>query len=181
MQLSIKRTSEAGLLLPAPIALLPLPLLQALRLQPHGALVGQAEAQLHLWTPEIYENTNCPPTVTRECELRELRRYLRFDFEVEVRLREIGWGFWGTFKPSSQPPEIRAGNDSGKPLALDRMRFCVECCAERIRWICRLRWRRDIAKFGYVRRLQSTEEYRSAQNEPASTRFSTLQKSVIFA
>ncbi|KAK0724965.1 hypothetical protein B0H67DRAFT_641442 [Lasiosphaeris hirsuta] len=104
---------------------------------------------LHLWTPEIYENINSPLTVTREVDaavidgimrrrrsygMRELRRYLHFDFYVEVRLREIGWGFWGMFKSSSQPQEIRAKNDSGKPLALDRMRFCVECCVKRIRW-----------------------------------------------
>ncbi|KAK3936708.1 hypothetical protein QBC46DRAFT_418382, partial [Diplogelasinospora grovesii] len=110
---------------------------------------GQTEAQLHLWTPEIYESMNCPITVTREvCAdeidkilqlesswgLQELRKYLHFDFDVEVRLREIGWGFWGLFKSTSQPPEIRARNDAGRPLQADKMKFCVACCPERINW-----------------------------------------------
>ena len=112
---------------------------------------GQTEAQLHLWTPEIYENLNCPLTITREVDADEiddilnkkgspsfgrhvLRKYLHFDIDVEVRLREIGWGFWGMFKSSSDPPEIRARNDSGKPLPPDRSTFCVTCCTERVNW-----------------------------------------------
>ena len=112
---------------------------------------GQTEAQLHLWTPEIYENMTCPLTVTREVDagiidhilrrrqptsegLHELRRYLHFDFDVEIRLREIGWGFMSLFRSSSQPPEIRARNDSGKPLNPDRSRFCVSCCTSKIVW-----------------------------------------------
>lgn len=111
---------------------------------------GQTQAQLHLWTPEIYENINHPLTIAREVDaesidelmlqkdsphaLRELRRYLHFDFDVEIRLREIGWSFWGMFKSSSKPPELRAKNDSGKPLPVDRSKFCVSCCLERVNW-----------------------------------------------
>ncbi|KAK3317539.1 hypothetical protein B0T19DRAFT_293470 [Cercophora scortea] len=110
---------------------------------------GQTEAQLHLWTPEIYESITCPTTIIREVDaeeidrilsrkpsygIYELRRYLHFDFDVEVRLREIGWGFWGLFKSGSQPPEIRARNDSGRPLPPDKAKFCVTCCTERINW-----------------------------------------------
>lgn len=113
---------------------------------------GQTEAQLHLWTPEIYENLNSPLTITREVNAEEideilagkkwsssygrhvLRKYLHFDFDVEVRLREIGWGFWNLFKSSSKPPEIRAKNDHGKPLPPDKIHFCVTCCTERVNW-----------------------------------------------
>ncbi|KAK0610095.1 hypothetical protein B0T17DRAFT_512396 [Bombardia bombarda] len=114
-----------------------------------GTWEGQTEAQLHLWTPEIYESMSCPLTITREVDVDEierilrqaplhglspLRRYLHFDFDVDVRLREIGWGFWGIFKSASQPAEIRARNDSGKPLVPDRVKFCVTCCTDRISW-----------------------------------------------
>ncbi|KAK5662641.1 hypothetical protein OQA88_8556 [Cercophora sp. LCS_1] len=147
---------------------------------------GQTEAQLHLWTPEIYDNINYPLTITREVDadiidnllnqdtsysVQELRRYLHFDFDVEVRLREIGWGFWGLFKSSSQPPEIRARNDSGKPLPPDRSKFCVSCCLERINWPryetrdLQVEAEEQTARFGFVRQLQSTEEYQAqAQN-----------------
>ncbi|KAK3385942.1 hypothetical protein B0H63DRAFT_189659 [Podospora didyma] len=150
---------------------------------------GQTEAQLHLWTPEIYESLNCPLTVTREVDgaviddilnhepsygSSELRRYLHFDFDVEVRLREIGRGFWGMFKSSSKPPEIRARNDSGKPLPPDRSQLCVTCCAERISWPrhetrdLQSEAEEQIAKHGYVRRLQSTEEYQNMENQSAT-------------
>jgi len=110
---------------------------------------GQTEAQLHLWTPEIYENINYPLTITREvdaeiidevlsrgpmCGLSDLRRYLHFDFDVEVGLREIRSGFWSLFKSSSKPAEIRAKSDWGKPLRPDKSKFCVSCCIDRIHW-----------------------------------------------
>ncbi len=93
---------------------------------------GQTEAQLFLWTPEIYASVNIPITVSREVDTAEvdyilnsrsptrrdmdlLERYVHFDFDVEMRLREIGWRFWDAFKPSTQPAEIRARNDSGRP------------------------------------------------------------------
>ncbi|KAK4195999.1 hypothetical protein QBC40DRAFT_235299 [Triangularia verruculosa] len=149
---------------------------------------GQTEAQLHLWTPEIYENMTCPVTVKREVDaelidgilraskrgsknedgLRELRRYLHFDFDVEVRLREIGWGFMGMFRSSSQPPEIRARNDSGKPLCPDRAKFCVSCCTSKIVWPkyetrdLQSEAEDQIAKYGFIRRLQSPQEYQAS-------------------
>ncbi|KAK3312984.1 hypothetical protein B0H66DRAFT_569315 [Apodospora peruviana] len=151
---------------------------------------GQTEAQLHLWTPEIYENINCPLTITREVDAEEidhilnngassfgrhiLRRYLHFDFDMEIRLREIGWGFWGLFKSSSEPAEIRARNDSGRPLAPDRSSFCVTCCTERISWPqfetrdLQTEAEEQIAKYGYVRRLQTTEEYQNYYNGPTA-------------
>ncbi|KAK0661705.1 hypothetical protein QBC41DRAFT_382445 [Cercophora samala] len=149
---------------------------------------GQTEAQLHLWTPEIYENMTCPVTVKREVDaalidgilkankrgsrnedgLRELRRYLHFDFDVEVRLREIGWGFMGMFRSTSQPPEIRARNDSGKPLCPDRAKFCVSCCTSKIVWPkyetrdLQSEAEDQIAKYGFIRRLQSPQEYQAS-------------------
>ncbi|KAK4675136.1 hypothetical protein QC764_500975 [Podospora pseudoanserina] len=149
---------------------------------------GQTEAQLHLWTPEIYENMTCPVTVNREVDaalidsilkvnkkgwrnedgLRELRRYLHFDFDVEVRLREIGWGFMGMFRSTSQPPEIRARNDSGKPLCPDRTEFCVSCCTSKIVWPkyetrdLQSEAEDQIAKYGFIRRLQSPQEYQAS-------------------
>jgi hypothetical protein len=119
---------------------------------------GQTEAQLHLWTPEIYEAMNCAITVTREVDadrvdylldaparnpsnsraiasaVHELKRMLHFDFEVDVCLREIGWGWKSFFRSATVPPEIRARNDSGKPLPPDRAGFCVACCVEKINW-----------------------------------------------
>ncbi|KAK4176667.1 hypothetical protein QBC36DRAFT_387288 [Triangularia setosa] len=149
---------------------------------------GQTEAQLHLWTPEIYENMTCPVTLKREVDaalidsilkankrgpknddgLRELRRYLHFDFDVEIRLREIGWGFMGMFRSSSQPPEIRARNDSGKPLCPDRAKFCVSCCTSKIVWPkyetrdLQSEAEDQIAKYGFIRRLQSPQEYQAS-------------------
>ncbi|KAK0713411.1 hypothetical protein B0T26DRAFT_804227 [Lasiosphaeria miniovina] len=151
---------------------------------------GQTEAQLHLWTPEIYESMNCPITVTREVDAElidhilsqdpsyghyELRRYLHFDFDVEVRLREIGRGFWGMFKSASQPAEIRARNDSGRPLPPDRSKFCVTCCIERINWPqhetrdLQCEAEEQMARFGFVKRLQSTEEYQNTANQGATS------------
>ncbi|KAK3376360.1 hypothetical protein B0T24DRAFT_618521 [Lasiosphaeria ovina] len=151
---------------------------------------GQTEAQLHLWTPEIYESMNCPITVTREVDAElidhilsqdpsyghyELRRYLHFDFDVEVRLREIGRGFWGMFKSASQPPEIRARNDPGRPLPPDQSKFCVTCCVERINWPqhetrdLQCEAEEQMARFGIVKRLQSTEEYQNTANQGATS------------
>ncbi|KAK4160282.1 hypothetical protein QBC43DRAFT_373207 [Cladorrhinum sp. PSN259] len=151
---------------------------------------GQTEAQLHLWTPEIYETMTCPLTVTREVDaenidhilrhqtsdgLHELRRHLHFDFDVEVRLREIGWGFMSLFRSSSQPPEIRAQNDSGKPLHPDRSKFCVSCCTSRIFWPkyetrdLQSEAEEQIAKYGFIRRLQSPEEFQASQNQNQSS------------
>ncbi|KAK0648386.1 hypothetical protein B0T16DRAFT_444453, partial [Cercophora newfieldiana] len=142
---------------------------------------GQTEAQLHLWTPEIYENINYPLTIAREvdaeeidnilnrgpmCGLSELRRYLHFDFDVEVRLREIGWGFWSLFKSSSKPPEVRAKNDFGKPLASDKSKFCVSCCIHRIHWPrfetrdLQVEAEAQCAKYGYVKQLQAKREFK---------------------
>ncbi|KAK0710507.1 hypothetical protein B0T21DRAFT_427777 [Apiosordaria backusii] len=149
---------------------------------------SHTEAQLHLWTPEIYENMTCPVTVKREVDTalidsilksnkkghkneegpRELRRYLHFDFDVEVRLREIGWGFMGLFRSPSQPPEIRARNDSGKPLCPDRAKFCVSCCTSKIVWPkyetrdLQSEAEDQIAKYGFIRRLQSPQEYQAS-------------------
>jgi hypothetical protein len=110
---------------------------------------GQTQAQLHLWTPEIYQNMNCPLTVIRIVDadlvdriladrtlrgLEVLKRWLHFDFDVETRLREIGWGLKGLFRSASKPPEIRAKDDSGKPLSPDRVRVCISCCAEDVNW-----------------------------------------------
>ncbi|KAK4183134.1 hypothetical protein QBC35DRAFT_535960 [Podospora australis] len=62
-------------------------------------LSGETEAQLHLWTPEIYKSMTCPLMVKREVDaalvdailrrqsasgLHTLRHYLHFDFDVEV-------------------------------------------------------------------------------------------------
>lgn len=110
---------------------------------------GQTQAQLHMWTPEIYQNRNCVHTITREVDaaavdallarrtmrgLAELRRLLHFDLDVEVRLREIGWGLWGRLRPVSKPAEIRAKDDAGRPLPADRARICITCCPESINW-----------------------------------------------
>ncbi|KAK4207544.1 hypothetical protein QBC37DRAFT_355104 [Rhypophila decipiens] len=153
---------------------------------------GQTEAQLHLWTPEIYENLNSPLTVTREVSADEiddilngngassygrhvLRKYLHFDFDVEVRLREIGRGFLNLFKSSSKPPEIRAKSEHGKPLPTDKFQFCVTCCTERINWPqfetrdLQTEAEEQTARHGYVRRLQSTEEYEDTFNNSLPT------------
>jgi hypothetical protein len=109
----------------------------------------QTEAQLHIWSPEVYQAVDFPITVSRKVRsatvdsildshdtnrLDVLRRYLHFDFDVEIGLREIGWGLLDSFKPKSKPAQIRARNDSGKPVPPDRAQFCFTCCAERINW-----------------------------------------------
>jgi len=102
----------------------------------------QTEASLKLWTPEIYESFSCPITVIRDVPVdkldqlrgsRHIRPCLHFDFEVQTVLRELGWG-WNFFKSSSKPAELRAQTDSGHQLPVDRIRFCVMCCAERVSW-----------------------------------------------
>ncbi|KAK2071541.1 hypothetical protein P8C59_005956 [Phyllachora maydis] len=148
---------------------------------------GQTQAQLHMWTPEIYQNRNCVHTITREVDaaavdallarrtmrgLAELRRLLHFDLDVEVRLREIGWGLWGRLRPVSKPAEIRAKDDAGRPLPADRARICITCCPESINWP--ERETRDlqaevedqVARMGYVRRLRTSEEYQEPAPEP---------------
>ncbi|KAH8896630.1 hypothetical protein GQ53DRAFT_680298, partial [Thozetella sp. PMI_491] len=150
---------------------------------------GQTEAQLHLWTPEIYGMMNVPITVSRELDAGEidrildsrdppsrrdthtLRRVLHFDFDIETRLREIGWRFLDAFRPSSQPAEIRARNDAGRPLPPDRATFCISCCAENIHWPEREtrnlqnEAEEQIVRFGYMRRLATPEEYERQQND----------------
>ncbi|KAK4450571.1 hypothetical protein QBC34DRAFT_76480 [Podospora aff. communis PSN243] len=156
---------------------------------------GQTEAQLHLWTPEIYQNINYPLTVAREVDaeeidsilsrgpmwgLSDLRRYLHFDFDVEVRLREIGWGFWRLFKSSSKPAEIRAKNDWGKPLPPDKSKFCVSCCIDRIHWPrfetrdLQVEAEKQCAKFGYGKQMQVEQGYKVRVDAENTTRGATL-------
>ena len=150
---------------------------------------AQTEAQLYLWTPEIYECISIPITINREVDTREiddilgggggattrrdtdlLQRYLHFDFDVETRLREIGWRLRDLFKPAAEPAEIRARSDAGTPLVPDRSRFCVSCCAEGINWPehetrdLQGEAEQQIVAHGYVRKLPTAEEYELAQN-----------------
>ncbi|KAK0624179.1 hypothetical protein B0T14DRAFT_602581 [Immersiella caudata] len=156
---------------------------------------GQTEAQLHLWSPEIYHTIDYPLTIAREvdaeeidailnqgpsCGLSELRRYLHFDFDVEVRLREIGWGFWRLFKSSSKPAEIRAKNDWGKPLPPDKSKFCVSCCIDRIHWPrfetrdLQVEAEKQCAKYGYVKRLQVEQGYKAKIVADSTSRTATF-------
>jgi hypothetical protein len=65
--------------------------------------------------------------------VKDLRPLLHFDFEIETQIRELGWG-WNFFKRSSKPAELRAQTDSGQQLPMDKISFCVTCCAEKINW-----------------------------------------------
>jgi hypothetical protein len=98
----------------------------------------QTNTHLHQWTPEIYECRHFSITIIREESVKKIDLikqfpkkiypYLRFEFEVEIRLRELGW-CRNFFKPASIPPDIRSKTDSGQPLPPDRAKFCIMSCS----------------------------------------------------
>ncbi|KAF2260361.1 hypothetical protein CC78DRAFT_571266 [Lojkania enalia] len=100
----------------------------------------QTQWDTHMWVPEVYQSFKMPVTITREVPRDDLYkivvedhnlfekqlRYLHFDFEVEARVRELGWGS-NIFTRAGKPPDTRAKHDSGQPLGSDMSAFCLYC------------------------------------------------------
>jgi len=98
----------------------------------------QVSARPHFWTPEIYESTTFPVTVTRIIEpekmvfLKQGQQHFHFDFVLKTRLRELGWlarDRFPSFRPT-KPAEVRSQDDYGYPLGIEKIKFCVRACPE---------------------------------------------------
>lgn len=92
------------------------------------------------WAANMHESTSFPVSVTRIISQKHYRylerhhhsalyRLLHFDFEVEVRLRQLGHRLH-IFDSSSKPPGERFKKDYGDPMPSEHFAFCV-CCAPR--------------------------------------------------
>jgi hypothetical protein len=102
----------------------------------------QVSAQPHFWTPEIYESVTFLITVTRIVDPKRLetksrkagQQYFHFDFVLKTRLRELGWlvrDHFPSWRPR-KPAEIRAKDDYGYPLGVEKIKICVRACPEAI-------------------------------------------------
>ncbi|KAK0653171.1 hypothetical protein B0T16DRAFT_407525 [Cercophora newfieldiana] len=106
----------------------------------------QVQAQPHLWAPEIYESVTFLITVTRIASPQDIdfssekaQRYFHFDFVLQGRLRELGWSVRDHLYPlypwrPRKPAEIRAKDDFGYPLGVEKIKFCIRACPEGITW-----------------------------------------------
>ena len=109
----------------------------------------QTELTLHMWTPEVYESVALNVTVARVLTVDEvktlranndhgtMRKYLRFDFDVKVRVRELDHTWSSLFKStlmSSRPADVRIQSDTGEALPADPTAFSIICEESDIDW-----------------------------------------------
>lgn len=133
----------------------------------------QTQWDTHMWVPEIYQGLKMPISITREVPQEELYRivgenhkgydkqlsYLHFDFEVEARVRELGYGS-NFFRRGSKPPDIRAKHDSGQPIGSDMSAFCLYCTFSNFeRWPTKPTQDFDQAARAWVRKVGSPLAY----------------------
>jgi len=99
----------------------------------------QRDADVNAWTPEIYQSTSFPITVTRKVSVQNvhealarndthfLQKCLHFDFKLEVELRELGHRFKDLLSPLDKPPDMRLKRDAGELLRPEYWAFCINC------------------------------------------------------
>lgn len=133
-----------------------------------------------MWTPEVYESVTLPVTVARVLTVTEvdsllarqghdtMRNYLRLDFDVKVRVRELDHKWLNLFKSASRPADVRIQSDTGEALPLDLTAFCIIWEESGINWPKDVTYQLDNVVRTVVKKVRSFSNFDFIQESNVS-------------
>jgi hypothetical protein len=103
----------------------------------------QTVTEAPTWTPEVYQSVTLRFTIIRVLTVdqikqakhdNEMRKYLQFDFDVKVRVRELDCTWTSLFKGRGKPADVRRKCDTGMAQPADQTAFSIICTDGELHW-----------------------------------------------
>jgi hypothetical protein len=125
----------------------------------------QTVTEAHMWTPEVYQSVTFPVSIIRVFPVdqieqakhgSEMRKYLQFDFDVKVRVRELDCTWTSLIKGRGKPADIRRQSDTGMAQPADLTAFSIICKDRELYWPRKATYDIDKATTRIIKKVKHT-------------------------